>query len=323
MQDMRWSVKERHGLGSVESLHAGVFMVVQRFRSDLGLYVHLHCLVTDGAYEELGDGVRFLPAASPTPERLVAVLAQVHKALGVAEDDLDMDPALAACVQLGLAGPHLAPSPEPVTRPPLTMSAFGMHLHAATTVDGRDRKQLERLCRYLLRPPFAHDAVQALPDGRVRVLFKAAWRSGAAHADMPPDKFLARLCALVPPPGFHQTRYYGVFANRHHLRPRIIPPSVVPAPGQQLPLGLAGAASDGPGETAEAADSRPRRLGWANLLARVFAVDVTICRACGGRMRVVAVVTDPDDIARILRGARAPPRPPRPHPPGQVLLFAC
>jgi hypothetical protein len=36
MQDMRWSVKERHGLGSVEPLHAGVFTVVQRFRSDLG-----------------------------------------------------------------------------------------------------------------------------------------------------------------------------------------------------------------------------------------------------------------------------------------------
>ena len=28
-------------------------MAVQRFRSDLGLYVHLHCLVTDGAYEEI------------------------------------------------------------------------------------------------------------------------------------------------------------------------------------------------------------------------------------------------------------------------------
>ena len=34
-----------------------------------------------------------------------------------------------------------------------------MNLHAATTADGRDRKQLERICRYLLRPPFAHDAV--------------------------------------------------------------------------------------------------------------------------------------------------------------------
>jgi hypothetical protein len=38
-----------------------------------------------------------------------------------------------------------------------------MPLHAATTVDGSDRKQLERVCRYLLRPPFAHDAVVALP----------------------------------------------------------------------------------------------------------------------------------------------------------------
>jgi hypothetical protein len=37
---VRRAVKERHGLGSVEPLHAGVFMVVQRFRSDLGLFVH-------------------------------------------------------------------------------------------------------------------------------------------------------------------------------------------------------------------------------------------------------------------------------------------
>ena len=37
-------------------MHAGVVTVVQRFRSDLGLYVHLHCLVTAGAYEEQDDG---------------------------------------------------------------------------------------------------------------------------------------------------------------------------------------------------------------------------------------------------------------------------
>ena len=57
---MRREVKERHGLASVEPLHAGVFTVVQRFRSDLGLYVHLHSLVTDGAFEEAGADVRFL-----------------------------------------------------------------------------------------------------------------------------------------------------------------------------------------------------------------------------------------------------------------------
>ena len=108
---------------------------------------------------------------------------------------------LAACVQLSLAGPHLAPGSQPAAPPPMTLSAFGMNLHAATTADGRDRKQLERICRYLLRPPFAHDAVTALPGGRVRVSFKAPWRSGTAYADMDAQQFLARLCALVPPPG--------------------------------------------------------------------------------------------------------------------------
>ena len=58
--------------------------------------------------------------------------------------------------------------------------------------------------------------------------------------------------------------------------------------------------------------------GWAKLLARVFALDITRCRKCGGRMRVLEVVSDPDAIARILHGARAPPAP---HPPGQLLLL--
>jgi hypothetical protein len=51
----------------------------------------------------------------------------------------------------------------------------------------------------MLRPPFAHDAVQALPDGRVLVLFKAAWRSGAAHADMSADKFIALVLVITGP----------------------------------------------------------------------------------------------------------------------------
>jgi hypothetical protein len=130
-------VKERHDLGSVEPLHASVFMVVQRFRGDLGLYVHLHALVTDGAFEEGAAALRFLPASPPTPERMTAVLAHVHKVLAaVDEDDLDMDPALRACVQLALASRTWVPPPEPAAPPPLTVSALGMHLHAATTVDG-------------------------------------------------------------------------------------------------------------------------------------------------------------------------------------------
>jgi hypothetical protein len=316
LQDIRRSVKHEHGLASVAPLHGGVVTVVQRFRSDLGLYCHLHCLVTDGAFEERGEELPFRAAPPPTPERMTAILARVHDAI-VAQDpdaELDLDPALATCVQQSLRGPRLA-APAPDTEPrPGTVSAFGMHLHSATTVDGRDRKRLERVCRYLLRPPFAHDAVEALDDGRVRVHFKAPSRRGAAFADMTVDTFLGRLCALVPPPRFHMTRYYGVFASRHHLRARVIPSSPHPPAPLQLSLCLIPALPD---ELREATMT-PRRIGWASLLARVFAVDVTVCSKCGGRMKVLEIVTEPHAIARLLHGARAPPRP---CPRGQLPLF--
>ena len=55
------------------------------------------------------------------------------------------------------------------------------------------------ICRALAR---LEEAGHALPEFvKAELLFKAPWRSGVAHADVTPDKFLARLCALVPPPG--------------------------------------------------------------------------------------------------------------------------
>lgn len=63
-------------------------------RADLGLYVHLHCLVTDGAFEERGAEAHFPPAPAPTPERMTAVLAQVHKATAAVAQDDDLDSTL-------------------------------------------------------------------------------------------------------------------------------------------------------------------------------------------------------------------------------------
>jgi hypothetical protein len=120
----------------------------------------------------------------------------------------------------------------------------------------------------------------------------------------------------VPPPGFHMTRYYGVFASHHRLREHVIPRPAAPPPPPQLALDFAH--PDDPAESSPTSSPRPRRIAWAKLLARVFAIDITRCRKCGGRMRVLEVVSDADAIARILHGARAPPAPP---PLGQVLLF--
>lgn len=56
--------------------------------------------------------------------------------------------------------------------------------------------------------------------------------------------------------------------------------------------------------------SSRRRLGWAALLAQVFAVDVTLCPSCGGRRRLVGVLSDPASIRRYLSGVGLAADPP-------------
>jgi hypothetical protein len=44
-----------------------------------------------------------------------------------------------------------------------------------------------------------------------------------------------------------------------------------------------------------------RRRTWARLLARVYGVDALACGRCGGRIRIISFITDPEVIERILR----------------------
>ena len=67
---------------------------------------------------------------------------------------------------------------------------------------------------------------------------------------------------------------------------------------QQLSLFDAAGRTPAPADCAPA----PQRAGrhpWAWLLRRVFAVDVTVCERCQGRMRIVEVALTQDAIARV------------------------
>ena len=41
-------------------------------------------------------------------------------------------------------------------------------------------------------------------------------------------------------------------------------------------------------------------MTWLERLRRVFEIDLSVCPHCGGRLRVIADVTRPDVIQRIL-----------------------
>ncbi|HSR14950.1 MAG TPA: hypothetical protein VLL51_04320, partial [Gemmatimonadales bacterium] len=86
-----------------------------------------------------------------------------------------------------------------------------------------------------------------------------------------------------------------------HLAP--MAPCETPMDGQKLP------------RPEGASSYRP----WAQLLARTFAVDVLACPRCHGRMRLLALVQDPANVARYLaaggEATEVAPRSPGRGPP--------
>src|SRR5690606_3208410 len=88
----------------------------------------------------------------------------------------------------------------------------GFSLHAGIAAKASQRDKLERLARYVARPPVANERLSLTEGGDVRCALKTAYRDGATHVIFEPEDFIARLAALVPKPRAHQIRYHGVFA---------------------------------------------------------------------------------------------------------------
>src|SRR5206468_3947106 len=214
--------------------------------------------------------------------------------------------------------------PKPPTDDPSDPVAEvrGVNVHARQVVDGRDRRQLERICRYITRPPIAQDRLTERTDGTLELALKSVWKDGTRAVVFSPEDLVLRLIAAIPPPHWHTVRYFGVLSSHSRLRKEVVPrsppdPAAMrppPASGDQLELaGL------------EDTDDRepPRRNRWAWLLAHVFRADLDHCVRCGGPMRWAEAATTRKSAARLLAKlglAPQPPPEPRRAPLGQLAL---
>ena len=138
--------------------------------------------------------------------------------------------------------------------------------------------------------------------GQVALKLKTAWRDGISHHVMEPMEFMRRLAALVPRPRLHLIRFHGVLAPNAKLRKAVVP--VPPTPAVATP------AQEVDGAT-KPASSTKGRMRWAQLLKRVFGIDIAHCPHCGGQLKLIAAIEEPAAIARILThlGLAAPPPP--------------
>jgi hypothetical protein len=68
-------------------------------------------------------------------------------------------------------------------------------------------------------------------------------------------------------------------------------------------------------------------MSWAQRLKRAFDIDIEVCERCGGMVKIIASIEDPEVIGRILEhlqsSAAAQVRPSARAPPGESAdLFA-
>ncbi|MEW6748006.1 MAG: transposase [Planctomycetota bacterium] len=197
--------------------------------SALNNNTHFHALVLDGVFTR-EPGVsppRFHPLATPSQEDTARLLEKIRdkilatlrrRGLLPAEDAVDEAlapeaPLFAACRAASVSG-LIALGPKAGSRvarrgydpllarlPRATAGAAaleGFTLHNGVRIAGRDRGRLERLVRYMCRPPFANERLSMSADGRVCLELRRPFSDGSTHILFAPLIFIEKLAGPDP-----------------------------------------------------------------------------------------------------------------------------
>jgi hypothetical protein len=263
-----------------KDLSVGIVSSIQTHGSLANWHPHLHMLVTDGGFRPDGTFVHL-------PLHDVATLTEAFRRavlkMFVKRDLMDIETA-----QSMLNWPH-----------------SGFHAHDGVWVAAENTEFAVRLARYCARNPVALGRMEY--DQRdSAVTYHSDKPTGPTAGSETTDalEFLARLTSHIPNKGQVLQRYYGWYSSRQRGKRRSAADH-----DEEQPIVTADPEPDA---------VREAKRRWAELLRRIFEVDPLACPRCGETMRIVAFITEPNTIDRILehlrrtgasrRRQRAPPR---------------
>jgi len=282
-----------------EDLRPGMVAVVQTAGDLANWHPHVHALVSRGGWTR---DWRWVPLAYV--DEHAAELLFRHKVMRLLQE-------------VGLLT-------EERTELLLSWRHTGFSVHNRVRVEPEDGRAVERLARYVMRPPISLERIGWSGDGEVLYRPKGgddgrARQPGDPVETFDPAEFLARVIMHIPDPRRHLVRYYGAYSNVSRGKRK----------RQDVAMATAGAVlRDGEHATSARADrdhspdARALRRSWAQLIKRVYEVDPLLCPSCGAEMRIIAFISDHDVVDAILRHlAKANARSPR-GPPGTAALSA-
>lgn len=317
--------KAAKNLGIEGEVLTGAVTVVQRWGSALNLNIHFHSVVADGVfvvqYRQEEKTVKFVETKRPTQAEIMRLVQTVQlrmlRALqrrGLVKklesesggEVIESDETIEAACQGASAQYRIATSKNPgqpvrrigslgfVGEDPAPTGEFsaiigGYSIHAGTSIAKNNRTELERLFRYILRPPVAEDRIDIRGENIIYKL-KSQWRDGTQAIMHSGTEFIEKLVAIIPQPRIHITRFHGILAPHAELRSLVVPSTPHQTECQQGAQAI--------DETKSKRHKKPR-LRWAELLRRVLNVDLETC-PCGGKLKFIAAIMDRDSITKIL-----------------------
>jgi hypothetical protein len=244
--------------------HPAIVLVLHTFGEYLDFHPHLHALVADGLFTR--DGV-----FHPLPELPLKPLEEIFRAN-----------VLNRLVALGI----LPPERVAIL---LSWKHSGFNVHRGAPVPPENKAELEKLAQYILRNPFSLEKMtMEFPTDTVIYRSRLNPKINRNFEVFTATDFLATITQHIPDKGAQMIRYYGWYSNkmrgqRHRaenagepaepLRPPSTPPPPAKLPSKK----------------------------WRDVIQKVWHTDPLICPHCQHKMRVIAVIDQPEVVEKILR----------------------
>ena len=181
-------------------------------------------------------------------------------------------------------------------------TGFSVH----SRVWAKTKREAERVGKYMRRPLLSLKRL-SLDEREGRVCYQYGENPQEVER-MDYLEFIARVVFHIPDKGQVTLRYYGLYANAH--RGKVKKANLAASP---LPI----------------AEEELRPIpakGWAEMIRKVYEVDPMLCPKCGGRMRIIAFLTDYAVVDRIINRLKltfVALKPPPPHIAYQEFLMAA
>jgi hypothetical protein len=183
----------------------------------------------------------------------------------------------------------------------------GFSLDASIRIPAGSAKTREALAQYIVRPPVSLQNLLVEEGGTDTVVYRAPY-SDYFRTDtkiFPAVEFLVEVLQHLPDSRSRLLRTYGLYSSRargtwarspHLLRlaPEGWKRDHPPQPSLRI----------GPPEEPQpelSVSVKQSRAAWARLIKKVYEADPLSCPRCHNPMKVIAVITDPAQVLKILR----------------------